>query len=622
MPRKEKLFEQFPPVSTKEWMEKVVSDLRGADFSKKLVWKTNEGFDVMPFYRKEDIENLPHITTLPGEFPYVRGSRTKDNNWLVRQNIVVGNYKEANRKALGILMKGIDSLGFVINDPESVSLQNFEVLLKDIRIESTELNFLTEGKAKEILEIIKKTVKSRDIDPSKIRGAIEADPLGKLMLNGKLCISFEAGLDYLASLTGDASELPGMRTVNINASHFNNAGSDIATELAFGLSMGNEYMAILTDRGLSADQASSKLRFSFGIGSNYFFEIAKLRAARLLWAMVTKAYNPQNVLNCRMEIHSVTSEWNKTLYDPFVNMLRTQTEAMSASLGGADSLTVEPFDTVFRKPDDFSERIARNQQLLLKEEAFFDKVADPGAGSYYIEKLTSLIAENSWKLFIEVEEQGGFVEALKKGFIQKRIRESASKRKSDISRRREILLGTNQYPGFNESFSPKAVEDRLFSIHAGSNGTMIEPITLFRGGEEFEKIRMLVDKAEKRPVAFMLTIGNPAMSKARSQFSCNFFACGGYRVIDNNAFRTVDEGVEAAFRANADVIVICSSDEEYAAIAPAVLDKTANKAIVVVAGNPPSADELISKGIEYFISVRSDIPATLENFNIKLGLKR
>ena len=186
--------------------------------------------------------------------------------------------------------------------------------------------------------------------------------------------------------------------------------------------MGNEYMAILTGRGLSAGQAASKIRFSFGTGSNYFFEIAKLRAARLLWAMVTEAYKPENILNCRMEIHSVTSQWNKTVYDPYVNLLRTQTEAMSASLGGTDSLTVEPFDIAFRKPDDFSEHIARNQQLLLKEEAFFDKVADPGAGSYYIEKLTSLIAENSWKLFVEVEEQGGFVEALKRGFIQKKIK--------------------------------------------------------------------------------------------------------------------------------------------------------------------------------------------------------
>jgi methylmalonyl-CoA mutase len=622
MSHKEKLFEQFPPVSTKEWMDKVVSDLKGADFNKKLVWKTSEGFDVMPFYRKEDIENLPQTMALPGEFPFVRGSRTKDNSWFVRQNIEVSDWGKANRKALEILMKGIDSLGFIINDPESVSLQNFELLLKGIHPESIELNFLSEGKAKEILEIIKAIVRSRDIDPSAIKGAIEADPIGRLMLNGKLCISFEAGLDYLASLTVAATELPGFRTVNINASHFNNAGSDIVTELAFGLSMGNEYMAILTNRGLSAGQAASKIRFSFGTGSNYFFEIAKLRAARLIWAMVTEAYKPEDIGSCRMEIHSVTSEWNKTVYDPYVNMLRTQTEAMSASLGGTDSMTVEPFDITFRKPDDFSERIARNQQLLLKEEAFFDKVADPGAGSYYIEKLTSLIAEKSWKLFVEVEEQGGFVEALKSGFIQKKLTESASKRRSGVSNRKEILLGTNQYPDFNESISPKAEEERLFSQRVKDEGNLIEPIKLFRGAEEFEKLRITVDRAEKRPVAFMLTIGNPAMSKARSQFSCNFFACGGYRVIDNNPFRAVEEGVEAAFRAKADLIVICSSDEEYAAVAPEVHRQTGKKAIVVVAGNPSCADELRSKGIENFISVRSDILATLQNFNIMLGLSR
>ena len=212
-------------------MDKIISDLKGADFNKKLVWKTNEGFDVMPFYRKEDIENLPHTKTLPGEFPFVRGSRTKDNNWLVRQNIEVSDWRKANRKALEILMKGIDSLGFIINDPESVSLRNFELLLNDIHLESIELNFLSEGKAKEILEIIKTIVRSGGTDPGKIRGAIEADPVGRLMLKGKLCVSYEAGLDYLASLAGAAEELPFFRTVNVNASLFNNAGSDIVTSL-------------------------------------------------------------------------------------------------------------------------------------------------------------------------------------------------------------------------------------------------------------------------------------------------------------------------------------------------------------------------------------------------------
>ncbi len=219
--------------------------------------------------------------------------------------------------------------------------------------------------------------------------------------------------------------------ISINASNFNNAGADIVQELAFGISMGSEYMAQLTDRGISADMAASKIRFSFGTGSHYFPEIAKLRAARLLWSVVINGFHPENIEKMKMDIHCVTSEWNKTIYDPYVNLLRTQTEAMSAILGGTDSLTVEPFDIVFRNPDEFSERIARNQQLILKEEAYFDKVADPAAGSYYIENLTNLISENAWKLFLEIEEKGGFLSCLKSGFIQNKLSESATKRQND-----------------------------------------------------------------------------------------------------------------------------------------------------------------------------------------------
>jgi methylmalonyl-CoA mutase len=428
--KQEKLFGQFPPVTTKEWMDKIHADLKGADFNQKLVWKTNEGFEVKPFYRMEDVENLMYIDTLPGEFPFIRGAKIKNNNWYVRQNIEVSDYSESNRKALTILMKGIDSLGFIIADPESVNEKNFRILLKDIHIEIIEINFLCNGKAKEIIDLIIKISTERGLDPVKLCGAIEADPIGRLIVNGKLCVPVEEGFDYLASLTSSASAYPNFRTVHINASHFNNAGADIVQELAFGISMGSEYMTQLTERGLSADIAASKIRFRFGIGSNYFTEIAKLRAARLLWSVVTNGFQPAYRENIKMDIHCVTSEWNKTVNDPYVNMLRTQTEAMSAILGGTDSLTVEPYDITFKKPDEFSERIARNQQLILKEEAYFDKVADPAGGSYYIENLTNLIAESAWKLFLEIEDQGGFLSAMESGFIREKLSESAGKLKN------------------------------------------------------------------------------------------------------------------------------------------------------------------------------------------------
>jgi len=494
MVKKEKLFDQFPPVTREEWMKKIHSDLKGADFNDKLVWKTNEGFDVLPFYRMEDIENLKYTGTLPGEFPYLRGTRIKNNNWLLRQNIEVSDYTEANRKALSILMKGVDSLGFIITDPDSVSAENFSILLKDIHIEAIGISFLCNGKAIEILEQITRIVAERGVIPANISGAIEADPIGRLLLNGNLCVPVESGFDYLASLTESASRFPNLRTIHLNASNFGNAGAGIVQELAFGISMGSEYISQLTERGLSASLAASKIRFSFGAGSNYFAEIAKLRAARLLWSVVQNGFGLKGNQSVKMDIHSVTSEWNKTVYDPSVNMLRTQTEAMSAILGGTDSLTVEPFDITFRQPDEFSERIARNQQLILKEEAYFDKVADPSAGSYYIENLTKLIADSAWKLFLEVEEKGGFLASIKSGFIQNRISETATRRKEDIANGKEKLLGTNLFPDNNEKALLQVDSDRLFKTIRHESDLLIDPIRLFRGSEEYEKMRLELEK--------------------------------------------------------------------------------------------------------------------------------
>jgi methylmalonyl-CoA mutase len=440
------------------------------------------------------------------------------------------------------------------------------------------------------------------------------------MLNGTLCIPAEDGFDYLAAVVNSSASLPHFRTINIDASNFTNSGADIVQELAFAMSMGSEYMAQLTMRGIAADLAASKIRFTFGTGSNYFPEIARLRAARLLWAVITNQFLPESAEKVKMDIHSVTSQWNKTLYDPYVNLLRTQTEAMSAILGGTDSLTVEPFDTVFRHPDEFSERIARNQQLILKEEAYFDKVADPAAGSYYIENLTSLIAENAWKLFVELEEKGGFLACLKSGLIQSKLSESAAKRHKDLATRKTILLGTNQYPNTLEKISETVDIQKAFGEKTFDAELVVEPIILSRGSRQYDKLRIAVDKAAKRPVVFLLPIGNQVMRKARSQFASNFFGCAGYQIIDNEGFSTVEEAVIQFAGSKADIVVVCSSDEEYPKFAPDIFMRLKDKAIIVVAGNPACIDELKSKGLENFIHMRSNVIETLTEFNNSLGI--
>jgi methylmalonyl-CoA mutase len=496
MPEKEKLFDQFPPVSRQKWLDKINDDLKGADFSEKLIWKTNEGFEVSPLYTQEDIENLKYIDSVPGEFPYLRGSKTTDNTWKIRQDIAVRDYSEANSKALDLLSGGIDSLGFIIVDPESVNEENIDTLLENIYPELTEVNFLSEGKAKEIFQYFRVILKKGTTNPEKITGAIETDPLSRLMLNGTLCIPVEKGFDYLAELSEMTSVFPGFRTIHINASNFGNGGANLVQELAFAISMGTEYMSQLLERGIDAEVAASKIRFSFGIGSDFFSEIARLRAARLLWSTVMNGFLPGNEKSAKMEMHCITSRWNLALYDPYMNILRTQSEAMAAILGGTNSLTVLPFDVISREPNDFSERLARNQQLILKEEAYFDRVADPAAGSYYIENLTSLMADNAWRLFLETESNGGFLESLKKGFIQKKVNESASKLKSDILKQKINFVGTTIYPVHGENIPQGIKNNILFPEKPAGEDKIVEPIKLFRGPSLFENLQMKTGNKE------------------------------------------------------------------------------------------------------------------------------
>ena len=396
--KKEKLFSDFSPASTEQWMEKVTADLKGADFEKKLVWKTNEGFKVKPFYRMEDLEDLKTTDALPGEFPYLRGTKKDNNAWLVRQEIRVECPKEANAKALDILNKGVDSLSFHVKAKE-LNAEYIETLLSDIQAECVELNFSTcQGHVVELANLLVAYFQKKDYDVKKLKGSINYDFFNKMLTRGK-----EKGdmVQTAKSLIEAIQPLPFYRVLNVNALSLNNAGAYISQELGYALAWGNEYMGQLTDAGIPAAIVAKKIKFNFGISSNYFLEIAKFRAARLLWANIVASYNPECVRDCenkgpngecrcaaKMAVHAETSTFNLTLFDAHVNLLRTQTEAMSAALGGVDSMTVTPFDKTYETPDEFSERLARNQQLLLKEESHFDKVIDPAAGSYYIENLS------------------------------------------------------------------------------------------------------------------------------------------------------------------------------------------------------------------------------------------
>jgi methylmalonyl-CoA mutase len=626
--KKEKLFSEFPAVSTKEWLEKIQVDLKGADFEKKLVWKTNEGFKVQPFYRMEDLKDLKLTDALPGEFPYLRGTKKDNNLWLVRQDIVVEDAAAANAKALDILNKGIDSLGFRLKG-KVVSTELIETLLKDICPECVELNFSTcPNKVTELAQILVDYFKKKGYDLSKLVGSIEYDHFNIMLKKGKEKDDFVQTCKQLLDIT---AELPKYRTFTVHASSLTNAGSYIYQELGYALAWGNEYMSQLTDAGLPAAAVAKKIKFVLGISTNYFMEIAKFRAARMLWANIVASYKPEchgdcknqganNECRCaaKMKIHAETSLYNQTVFDSYVNLLRSQTEAMSAALAGVDSMTVVPFDKPYKEPDEFSEHLARNQQLLLKEESHFDKVVDPAGGSWYIEKLTASIAQEAWKLFLSVAEEGGFEAIVREGKVQEAVNASNKARHEAFAKRRETLVGANQFPNFNEMAADKIVEKPACHCSCATEEQTIPTLNTERLSDEFEELRLATERSAHRPKAFMLTIGNLAMRQARAQFSCNFLACAGYEVVDNLGFDTVEAGVEAAMKAKADIVVLCSSDDEYAEYAVPAFKALNGRAIFIVAGSPACMEDLKKEGIENFIHVRCNVLETLKEFNAKL----
>ncbi|MDR2962179.1 MAG: methylmalonyl-CoA mutase family protein [Bacteroidales bacterium] len=648
------LFGEFAPVTPEQWKEKTIIDIKGADFDKRMVWKTIDGFSVEPLYWLQDLNSLSYLDVMPGQFPFTRGTKKTSNEWYIRQAVQVTTPAEANAKALNILQKGVSSLAFEIADGSAWTQNDMSALLKSIELEAIETCFVVGCGKRHILNLFTAHVASHKFDTSKIHGSINAGYLNSLIVKGAFCCGTQADSEkHVQDLIAAVHALPKFRVIEIDANTVSNAGSTISQELACALAMGVEYLSAAEAQGLNAGVVAPRMKFNFAVSSNYFMEIAKFRAAKMLWAKIVEAYKPecncekcecqteekttgcaccapQKICTCagKINIHAVTSIWNKSLYDPYVNMLRTQTEAMSAVIGGVNSLTVLPFVgkeslTPLAEPSqEFSERIARNQQSLLKDECHFDKIVDPSAGSYYIETLTDKIAESAWTIFLGIQEKGGFAEAFKAGFIQSQIEKSASTHNKNVATRRENLLGVNQFPNFNEVITADVCECAFKPVNKKADNAIAEPLHVYRGAQAFELMRYNTDtfaKTKGRPKVFMLTIGNLTFRKARAQFACNFFACAGFEVIDNNGFATIDEGVKAAKESGAQIVVICSSDDEYAEVALPIFEKLQDK-IVVVAGAPACSEELAAKGLKNFISVKSNVLETLQQYQSMLGI--
>lgn len=452
------LKEEFPPISTAQWEAVIQADLKGADYEKKLVWKTEEGISVRPYYRSE---NVTPADLAPGQFPFTRGA---GQDWAIVEQLPTG-----------------------------------------------------------------------------------ADV--------------------------------------IDAGRFHEAGATAIQELGYALAEGVERLA--TAAG-PADEAQ-KLTFVFSIGSNYFFEIAKLRAARELWAQAVAAFGVTGDA-ARMRIHAKTALANKSLYDSYTNLLRVTTEALSAAIGGCDALTVQAVG--------FADRLSKNVQLILKEEAHLSAVSDPAGGSYYIEAITEALSREAWKLLQQVEGEGGFAKAQSSGSIDAAIGASRAAKEKAMASRRKVMVGVNNYPDIKET-----ILDHQPAV----------PNAIWRQAESFEKIRLRTErhskKSGKTPRVLLLKRGDLKMRMARAMFCLNFFGCAGFDIVEGDALD-----------ANADLVVLCSSDPEYLDLAKEVIGQV--KVPVVVAGNPKEQiDALKEAGVAGFVHVFSNQVDTLTEWQDKLGVE-
>ncbi len=618
MANRHPLFDEFRPATKDDWKAKIEKDLKGTGPG-ALVTRLDEGFDVQPFYMRSDLDGLEFLQTAPGAFPFLRGKEPQNNRWLVNQDIVAGSPEKTRDALRRAAEAGADSLTLVLDGNPLPAPDVLDQWFKEVEVDKVALHFRGELSAR-FFSHLAAWAQTRFGSPEKLRGSVENDPVRKLNLQG--LFAGKEAFDQLAENFRASSAFPLLRTVTVDGTVFHNAGGTTVSEMAYTLAVGSEYLEQLTARGITPDEVAPKMVFRLATGSDYFMEIAKFRAFRYLWAQILHAYGATGE-NAAF-IMAENSFRNKTVYDPYVNMLRTTTETMSAILGGADAVTVLPFDAAFETPSEMARRIARNQQLILKEESYFDKVADPAAGSYYIENLTAGLIEKSWELFLETDDLGGYTGAFEKGAVRQRIEREAARKDAGIASGKISVLGVNRFPNIREKQNP-GLDPAVFETEKPQGHKGLRPLHIYRAAAPFEKLRFATDRyaeTHPRPRVWLLPLGDLARRRARAQFAENFFGCAGYEIVDHSGFASAEEGIAAARKEKPEIVVLCADDKTYENAALPVFEALKNDSVVVLAGNPePLAGQLKAAGMEHFIHVRSNRLEKLQEFNKILGIK-
>ncbi len=628
------ILDEFPAVTTAEWEKVIAADLKGADYDKKLLWQSDEKIVVRPYYREENLDDLgAQLNPLPGEFPFLRGSRAS-NQWAVCQGIDATSLTEANMQAKDALARGADAVRFHITrmgeraaGPLPQSAADVATLLAGI---TAPVSFQAAELASTVLKLLLEAVATSTVKARAI--TVDFDPLNDLLLTGRSDKNADELFDAAAEAVKLASKTRGFRSLAVRGHQIPEAGGTVVEELGAAIAAGAEYLAALTARGVSADTAAQAIYFDLATGTNYFFEIAKLRALRLLWAQVVEQFHPADKNSAKAFVITTTARWDTTVYDQHINLLRGTTKAMSAALGGADVIEVLPFDAASRPSDEFSRHLARNTQIVLKKESYFDRVVDPGAGSYYLESLTDQLARDAWSFFQKIEAQGGYLKAIAAGFVQSEVTASRVKKDKAIALRSRSILGTNQFPNGKEHALEQLATPETVTVKqpvvtksaTGKAALTVVPLLPYRGAEGYERLRLITERhaasGERTPRFLLLEFGDLKMRKARIGFSLNFIACGGFEIVTRVSEATADAAAKIIAEAAADVVVLCSSDDEYLPLARPLLEKLGGKVAVIVAGSPASSDELKAAGVADFIHVRSNALEFIAHWQQRLGV--
>jgi methylmalonyl-CoA mutase len=578
-----RLLEEFPPVTTAEWEAAIARDLKGADYERKLIWRTEEGIAVKPYYRGDDLAGVAGLDTRPGEFPYRRGAQAEPG-WKIREGIEAVTPEEANRAACAAVRDGAEEISFLrlrVRDGDELdaALANLDGIC--VHFEAADHS---------LIDLLLERFSPRE-SAAEVAISMGCDPC--------------ENADFAAQVIACAPH--GFVPFTIDATQFDEDGANAVEEIGLALGAGADVLAEMNARGVSADCVAAGLGFRFAIGANFFFQIAKLRAFGLLWARVVESFDGSHEA-ARTHITARTSRWNKTVYDPHVNILRATTEAVSAIIGGATSIIVAAFDECLKAPDEASRRLARNTQLLLRHEAMLGRVADPGAGSYYIEVLTDSLACEAWKLLQEIEAGGGFSKLRAAGWVAEKLAQSLSAREKSVVTRTRVFTGTSLYANPAEHALERIDFERMNEGH--------------RGARMYEQMRLRTERhtmaGGRVPQVLLAEIGDAKMCGARSNFGANFFACAGFRTT----VQRFKNPLEIA-GAEADLIVLCSSDAEYEAITSDLMRQLKARGIetpVIVAGNPESGEALKALGVTGFVHVRSNPIEVLTKWQETYGI--